>query len=200
MKFFRDPSPIIYISLITAISSFSGLLLGFDAGIIGVSKDQVTRLFGLSDNQWSIIASASILGAFVGLPICGKINHLLGPKKILICVSVGFIGGILLTAFSHEMYSFLVGRFLIGVCVGMGSFMAPLFISEISLPNIRGSLLLMNSIALTTGQTLLLFTARRAFIHGSFFPFCLFTSLVTVLVWDLYFGSLSPKFILCKLA
>ncbi len=157
MKFFYHPSPIVYIALITAISSFSGLLLGFDAGIIGVSKDQVTRLFNLSDSQWSIIASASILGAFISLPICGKLNLHLGPKNILIFVALGFSCGIMLTAFSHGMYSFLVGRFVIGICIGMGSFMAPLFISEISPPKIRGSLLLMNSIALTAGQSLSFF-------------------------------------------
>jgi sugar porter (SP) family MFS transporter len=143
-----------YISLIAIIAGFAGLLLGYDAGIIGVSKDQVMPLFFLSDNQWSIIAGASIFGALIGLPISGMLSNRLGRKNMLVLVAIGFMGGIILTATSEGMTQFLLGRFITGISIGMGSFTTPLFISEIAPTQIRGTLLLINGIAITTGQSL----------------------------------------------
>ena len=143
-----------YILLTAIIAGFAGLLLGYDGGIIGVSKDQVMRLFLLSNNQWSIIAGASISGALVGLPISGKLSNKFGRKNMLILVAIGFISGILLTATSEGMVQFLLGRFITGISIGMGSFTIPLFISEIAPAHVRGAFLLINGIAITVGQSL----------------------------------------------
>lgn len=126
-----------YMALITTIAGFTGLLLGYDAGIIGVSKDQITQLFSLSDNQWTIIASSSIFGALISLPICGKLSHLLGARNMLILVAIGFISAIALMATAHGMKQFALGRLVAGISIGMGSFMTPLFISEIAPAKIR---------------------------------------------------------------
>jgi MFS transporter, SP family, galactose:H+ symporter len=143
-----------YIILISSIAAIAGLLLGYDAGVIADSKDQVTKLFSLSDNQWSLTASASIFGALVGLPISGYLSSYIGRKLMLIIVAIGFFIGIILSATSSDIISFIAGRFIIGISIGIGSFTAPLFISEIAPPKIRGTLILINGIAITSGQAL----------------------------------------------
>lgn len=147
-------SSLIYVGLVTIVAAFSGLLLGYDAGIIGVSKNQITQLFNLSDVKWSLIAGSSIVGSLIGLSICGQLSIKTGSRNMIICMAIGFICGILLMYFAGGMKQFLLGRFISGLSIGIGVFMTPLFVSEIAPAKIRGGLLLINSFALTIGQSL----------------------------------------------
>lgn len=146
--------PYFYMVLISIIAALAGVLIGYDAGVIADTKDLLTKRFVLSDNEWSLIASTSILGALIGLPICGFLSNFISRNLMLISVAVGFIIGMLLTATATSITAFIFGRFIIGISIGIGSFTAPLLISEIAPTKLRGTLILINSIAITSGQAL----------------------------------------------
>lgn len=62
-----------------------------------------------------------------------------------------FVIGAILQTTSYSFAQLVVGRFVGGVGVGLLSAVAPMYISEISPPNIRGSLLAMEAATIVGG-------------------------------------------------
>ncbi|WP_162902296.1 sugar porter family MFS transporter [Facilibium subflavum] len=143
-----------FVYFVAVIAGMGGLLFGFDTGIIADGQWQITHQFGLSSWQWSSVVSSTVLGAFLGALFCGRITDLIGRRKTLIMVSYLFIVGTLIAALSQGWYSLLIGRFILGACIGIASFTSPLFISEVSPLDIRGKLVLFNSVAITGGEAI----------------------------------------------
>lgn len=138
--------------LIAIISGFGGFLFGFDSSVVANIQDQVMEQLSLSTWQWSKVVSFSLLGAILGIPLSGLIADSLSRRSLLKLVALGFILGTLLCAQATHLISLLCGRFIIGVCIGVASYIAPLFIAEIAPPQKRGALILINGLAITFGQ------------------------------------------------
>lgn len=149
--------------MIVFIAALGGFVLGFDAGVIVDGKDQISDQFSLSTFQWSNVTCVSILGALLAVPISGRAADKLGTKTMLIIAAFGFIIGLTMTATAYNLAQLIIGRFIVGICIGIASFCSPLFISEVAPPPIRGSMILLNGIAITTGQTISFLTGY--FLH-----------------------------------
>ncbi|OGT57572.1 MAG: sugar:proton symporter [Gammaproteobacteria bacterium RIFCSPHIGHO2_12_FULL_43_28] len=141
-----------YVVLVASIAALGGFLFGFDSSVIANAKDQMSAQFALSDFQWAQIVSVSLLGSMVGIPLSGIVSDRVSRKTLLQLVAVGFILGSLLSALANDLPVLYAGRFLIGVCIGIASYVSPLFIAEIAPRKTRGSLILLNGIAITFGQ------------------------------------------------
>ena len=98
------------------------------------------------------------LGALVGALNQGWIADKLSRKySIVVAVVVFTIGSILQTAaVDYGMLTF--ARFVGGVGIGMLSMVAPLYISEISPPEIRGTLLVLEELSIVTGIVIAFWT------------------------------------------
>ncbi len=144
---------ILFVILVSAIAGLGGFLFGYDSSVIADTKDQITTQFFLSDWQWSLIVSISLLGSIVGIPISGFLAaDKISRKTLLMLAALGFAGGSIICAQASAPWILLLGRFFIGVCIGMASYIAPLFISEVAPPHLRGSMILINGVAITFGQ------------------------------------------------
>ncbi|MFZ9036035.1 MAG: sugar porter family MFS transporter [Francisellaceae bacterium] len=137
---------------VAMIAGMGGLLFGFDTGIIADTQFQLTAKFNLSDSLWGVIVSIAVFGAFLGALICGKIADRLGRKNTLILTAIGFLVGTTILGLAINLSMLLIGRFVVGFCIGVASFVSPLFISEISPSRHRGKLVLLNSICITGGE------------------------------------------------
>ena len=143
-----------FIIIIAMVAALGGFTLGFDAGFVIDGKDQITALFNLSDFQWSFVACVSILGSLVAILVSGIFADKFGSKNLLLFTALGFILGLILAANAHTLPQLIIGRFIIGICIGIASYSSPLFISEISPPATRGGMILLNGIAITAGQAI----------------------------------------------
>ena len=143
-----------FVYFIATIVAMGGILFGFDTGIIADGQWQITKAFGLTDWQWSSVVSSTVLGAFVGALLCGRAADKFGRRTSLYVIACLFIVGTLIAAFSFDWASLLVGRFILGLCIGAASFLSPLFISEIAPIDTRGRLVLFNNVAITGGEAL----------------------------------------------
>ncbi|TAK71906.1 MAG: sugar porter family MFS transporter [Gammaproteobacteria bacterium] len=155
MSFLTEKSsrqPNYFVILIAAIAALGGFLFGFDSSIIADTKDQITAQFSLTDFQWSWIVSVSLLGSVIGIPISGLMADRISRKSMLILVAVGFIMGAILCAQATQLQPLIIGRFVIGICIGIASYISPLFIAEMAPASIRGGMILMNGLAITFGQ------------------------------------------------
>ena len=92
------------------------------------------------------------LGALLGAVNQGWVADKISRKySIVVAVVIFSIGSILQTA-AVDYAMLVVARFIGGIGIGMLSMVAPLYISEISPPEIRGALLVLEELSIVTGM------------------------------------------------
>jgi sugar porter (SP) family MFS transporter len=136
---------------ITAIAALSGILFGYDTGVVSGAILFMNDEFHLSAHTNGIVVSAVLLGALMGALCSGQLADQLGRKKLLIADAIIFIVGTLATATGDSILSITIGRIIVGVAIGVASYVAPLYISEIAPAKYRGALVSLNQLAITIG-------------------------------------------------
>lgn len=66
--------------------------------------------------------------------------------------SVFFLIGPIVVASSFSIIQLIIGRFIIGLGVGLAAMTIPLYLSEISPSNYRGQIITINTLFITLGQ------------------------------------------------
>mmetsp|Transcript_5024 Transcript_5024/g.20075 ORF Transcript_5024/g.20075 Transcript_5024/m.20075 type:complete len:545 (-) Transcript_5024:174-1808(-) len=163
----RDYS-LVGVGLIFVFPALGGLLFGFDIGSVSLVVNQLADPEN-SGVDWheavghvmvkSTITSASVAGAFVGAVIVFPLADVLGRRRELAVGSVLYMLGCIfsLVAFlikrsaSGGLFFLLLGRFVYGVGVGFTVHGAPSYISEMSPPELRGTLVAGKEAAIMLG-------------------------------------------------
>jgi MFS transporter, SP family, galactose:H+ symporter len=140
-----------FVFTISAVSALAGLLFGYDTGVISGAILFVQEDFHLSTFQEEIVVGAVLLGAMIGAALGGRLTDRFGRRNVLIQVAALFMVGAVGTAFAPGTVLLSVGRVVVGVAIGIASFTAPLYISEISPANVRGKLVSLNQLMITIG-------------------------------------------------
>jgi MFS transporter, SP family, galactose:H+ symporter len=140
-----------FVTMVSGISALAGLLFGYDTGVISGAILFVRKDFLLSTFQEEVVVSAVLLGAMVGAAFGGKLADALGRRKLLIYVAVLFVIGAIGTALAPTPTWLALGRVVVGAAIGIASFTAPLFISEVSPAPVRGKLVSLNQLMVTIG-------------------------------------------------
>ena len=143
-----------FIYLIAIIAALGGLLFGYDTGIIAGALIFIQQSFQISTFTKEMIVSSVVFGALFGAIISGHLANKFGRRRMLIIASIGFILGTLVAALAPDIKIMIAGRLIIGLAIGISSYTAPLFISELAPAKNRGALVLFNGIAITAGEVL----------------------------------------------
>lgn len=138
--------------LTASIAAMAGFLFGFDTSVVADIHAQATAQLALNNWQWSKVVSAAVLGALLGIVCSGFLSDRLSRRQILKQVALGFIIGTCLCATAESYAQLLAGRFMIGLCIGVASYLTPMYLAEIAPAGQRGQLVLFNGLALTLGQ------------------------------------------------
>jgi sugar porter (SP) family MFS transporter len=128
-----------------------GLLFGYDTGVISGALLFLKNDFGLSANGQAVLTSIALIGAAAGSVFGGSLADRFGRRLVLLALAALFIFGSLLCAFAGALGTLVLARLIIGVCIGIVSFVAPLYIAEIAPPERRGALVSLNQLAITLG-------------------------------------------------
>lgn len=96
----------------------------------------------------------ALVGAIIGAAVGGWINDAYGRKKATLLADVIFALGAIVMAAAPDPYVLILGRFLIGLGIGVASVTAPVYIAEASPSEIRGGLVSTNVFMITGGQFL----------------------------------------------
>jgi SP family galactose:H+ symporter-like MFS transporter len=139
------------IYFISIFAAMTGLLFGYDTGVISGAILFIRHDFQLTSFSIEMTVSAVLLGALIGSAASGHLADLLGRRKILLYVAIAFVIGTLTTAFAPYNSILILGRIILGIAIGVGSFTAPLYLAEISPQKIRGMLVSLNQLAITIG-------------------------------------------------
>lgn len=144
----------LHIYWITAIGALGGLLFGYDTGVISGALTFITQEFHINTLTQEMIVSSVVLGALFGSIFSGCLADKFGRRSMLMLAAVAFIISTLLATLANQVYELILGRFVIGFAIGVCSYTAPLFISEMAPAQFRGFLVLVNAITITGGEAL----------------------------------------------
>jgi len=140
-----------FVYLATAISALGGMLFGYDIGVISGAILFIKKDFSLSPGLEEIVVSSVLLGSLAGAAMGGILADRLGRRRLLIVTAIVFGLGAVGAALAPGTTWLIVARVVAGTAIGVASFVAPLYISEIAPVDIRGKLVSVNQVALTSG-------------------------------------------------
>ncbi|MGP6488239.1 sugar porter family MFS transporter [Duffyella gerundensis] len=153
-------------NLFVSISAaLAGLLFGLDIGVISGALPFITQHFSLTSHQQEWVVSSMMLGAAGGAICNGWVSHRLGRKYSLMVGAVLFILGSAGSAFATSVELLLMSRVLLGVAVGIASYTAPLYLSEMATENVRGKMISLYQLMITFG-IVLAFLSDTAFSYS----------------------------------
>jgi SP family galactose:H+ symporter-like MFS transporter len=140
-----------FVYLATAISALGGMLFGYDIGVISGAILFIQKAFSLSPGMEEIVVSSVLVGSLLGAIAGGVLADRLGRRRLLIITAIVFGLGAIGAALAPGTAWLIVARVVAGAAIGVASFVAPLYISEIAPVAIRGKLVSINQVALTSG-------------------------------------------------
>jgi len=135
-------------------AALAGLLFGLDVGVISGANHFIQQDFKISDRMVEFIVSALLWGAVLGAAVSGFFSDHFGRRKTILFSAVIFVIGSLACATAPVEHVLIVARFFLGIAVGMASFTAPLYLSEISPEVVRGGMISMYQLMITIGIVL----------------------------------------------
>lgn len=121
-------SPSAFIWALTFAAAISGLLFGYDTGVISSTLVSIGKDLGrpLTTLDKSLITSCTSLGALLASPIAALLADRIGRKPIVLIADVLFTTGALFQAAAYSVFSMVVGRSIVGFAVGGASLVVPL--------------------------------------------------------------------------
>ncbi|EPE07395.1 myo-inositol transporter 1 [Ophiostoma piceae UAMH 11346] len=148
-------SPGWFVWLLTLSAGLSGLLFGYDTGVISATLVSIgSALSGrpLTSFDKSIITSSTSLLALIASPAASVLADARGRRRVIFAADALFVVGAVLQAVSSSVPVMVVGRSIVGAAVGAASFVVPLYIAEVAPAEHRGRLVTVNVLFVTLGQ------------------------------------------------
>ena len=133
------------------VSAIAGFLYGYDTGIISGALLQITDEFGIGHGWQSIIATGILVGAVIGALVGARLSEWYGRKRTILIISAVFVIGTLAASIAPTPLTLALARVLLGMAVGGATQTIPMFVAELSPPQIRGRLVLAFQVAIGIG-------------------------------------------------
>jgi len=122
------------------VVALGGFLFGFDTAVISGAEKSIQQFWHLSVFEHGLTISIALIGTVIGSLVGSRPSDKFGRKNTLYFVAIAYLISSLGTALSNDWTLFLMFRFLGGLGVGTSSVTAPIYISEVSPAEKRGSL------------------------------------------------------------
>ena len=140
-----------FVYFAVGVAALGGLLFGFDTGVISGAILFIKQQFSLSATMEEIVVSAVLIGAVIGAAIGGALTGRFGRRRMIILAGIIFTVSALGTALAPTVTWLIAARMVSGIAIGIASFISPMYIAELVPAKVRGSLVAVNMLAITTG-------------------------------------------------
>ena len=144
-----DVKPFVYVAV--GVAALGGLLFGYDTGVISGAILFIKKQFSLSATMEEIVVSAVLVGAVIGAAAGGVLTNRFGRRKLIILAGIIFTASAVGTALAPTVAWLIAGMIVSGLAIGIASFISPMYIAELVPANVRGALVAVNMLAITTG-------------------------------------------------
>lgn len=136
---------------ITLIVALGGLLMGYDAATVATSQMYFTQYFNFTPVQQGWVISSAGYGCFLGAISAGYLTSTLSRKYTLILAAVLYIISAAGSGIADSLSVLVCFRIILGLSIGMIAMTSPMYIAEISPPNIRGKMVTYHQLAMVIG-------------------------------------------------
>ncbi|XP_018885319.3 solute carrier family 2, facilitated glucose transporter member 12 isoform X1 [Gorilla gorilla gorilla] len=187
-----------FLSSVTA--AVSGLLVGYELGIISGALLQIKTLLALSCHEQEMVVSSLVIGALLASLTGGVLIDRYGRRTAIILSSCLLGLGSLVLILSLSYTVLIVGRIAIGVSISLSSIATCVYIAEIAPQHRRGLLVSLNELMIVIG-ILSAYISNYAFanvFHGWKYMFGLVIPLGVLQAIAMYFLPPSPRFLVMK--
>jgi MFS transporter, SP family, galactose:H+ symporter len=188
-----------FVYFIAMICAINGLLFGYDTGVISGVILFIDNEFKLSVSAQSVIMIAVLIGACVSAAFSGSLADKFGRRKMLYVDAVLFIIGTILSVSTGGVIGLIIGRLVVGLAIGISSYVAPLYVSEIAFFKNRGSLVAMFQLFITIG-IFVSYSINYFFSFGEHWRWMLGMGIIPgfLLFISLFYMPESPRWLISK--
>ncbi|XP_009793229.1 plastidic glucose transporter 4 [Nicotiana sylvestris] len=135
------------------VACLGAILFGYHLGVVNGALEYLAKDLGIVENTviqgW--IVSSVLAGATVGSFTGGALADKFGRTKTFVLDAIPLAVGAFLCTTAQSVQAMIIGRLLTGIGIGISSAIVPLYISEISPTEIRGTLGTVNQLFICIG-------------------------------------------------
>jgi MFS family permease len=121
-----------FVYIVTLIAALSGLLFGYDTGVISGAILFVRQRFDLGSVGTEVVTSAVVFGAIIGAGLGGMLSTKLGRRRTIIAAAAVFSAAATIAGLAPSVAVILVERLVVGVTIGVMSLVGPMYIAEVA--------------------------------------------------------------------
>lgn len=138
--------------LICLIAAMGGFLFGYDWVVVGGAKPFYEPYFNLTTpNEKGWGTSSALIGCIFGALLCYFYSDRYGRKRLLIFAGFLFTVSAVGTALANDFWWYNVYRIIGGFGIGIALNLSPMYIAEMSPPEMRGKLVSVNQLMIMIG-------------------------------------------------
>jgi MFS transporter, sugar porter (SP) family len=143
-----------FLKKVTIISTFGGLLFGYDTGVVNGALGFMARpdQLNLTPFMEGLVASGLLFGAAIGSFLGGRIADAKGRRKVLLMLAGIFFFAAVGCSIAPTAEVLIGFRFILGLAVGGASVTVPAYLAEMSPAENRGQMVTQNELMIVTGQ------------------------------------------------
>lgn len=140
-----------YIIFLSVVAAIGGILFGYDTAVISGTISSVTSQFSLDTLQQGWYVGCALIGSIFGVIVAGSMSDGIGRKKTMLIAATLFSFCSIGCAASSSFIQLVGFRITGGIGIGIVSIVAPIYISEVSTADKRGTLVSLYQLAVTIG-------------------------------------------------
>lgn len=188
-----------FVYFAVGVAALGGLLFGYDTGVISGAILFIKNQFSLSSTMEEIVVSSVLVGAVIGAIMGGVLTGRFGRRGMIIVAGVIFTVSAIGPALAPTVAWLIAARIVSGIGIGIASFISPMYIAELVPSKVRGSLVAVNMLAITTG-IMVAYLVDYAFsgMHGWRYMFGLAAVPSIALVIGMWWLPDSPRWLISK--
>ena len=139
---------VLFLSLVAALG---GILFGYDTAVISGTTEIVKMQFGLTTGGEGWYVGCALIGSIVGVLIAGMLSDFLGRKKTMLISALLFSISAIGCAVCADFTQLVIYRMIGGFGIGIVSIVSPIYISEVSPAQVRGTMVSLYQLFITIG-------------------------------------------------
>lgn len=140
-----------YVLFMAVVAAIGGILFGYDTAVISGTISSVSGQFSLDTIQQGWYVGCALVGSIIGVLFAGTLSDSIGRKKTMLIAATLFCLSAIFCAASAGFVQLICFRIIGGMGIGIVSIVSPVYISEVSPADRRGTMVSLYQLAVTIG-------------------------------------------------